>query len=204
MSVEKKQQDTLIDVIRHGEPVGGRRFRGSGIDDPLSESGWSQMNATIGDASPWHRVITSPLQRCRHFAEALGNKLNIPVTTENNLREVGFGGWEGKSPEFLKATDPAGYTAFYQDPVNCRPEGAEPLADFAGRVIVTLDNMLDHYSGEHLLVVAHAGVVRAVLGHALGLEPVVWYRTQVSNAGITRLRFTPDQVRLEFHNRLSL
>ena len=34
--------DTVIDLIRHGEPVGGRRYRGH-IDDPLSERGWQQM-----------------------------------------------------------------------------------------------------------------------------------------------------------------
>ena len=33
---------TRIDLIRHGEPVGGRRYRGQ-IDDPLSEKGWKQM-----------------------------------------------------------------------------------------------------------------------------------------------------------------
>lgn len=34
---------TLIDLIRHGEPAGGRRYRGHGLDDPLTEKGWSQM-----------------------------------------------------------------------------------------------------------------------------------------------------------------
>ena len=37
---------TLIDMIRHGEPVGGRRYRGQ-IDDPLSEKGWRQMWAAV-------------------------------------------------------------------------------------------------------------------------------------------------------------
>jgi len=30
---------TTIDLLRHGEPVGGKRYRGQ-IDDPLSEKGW--------------------------------------------------------------------------------------------------------------------------------------------------------------------
>ena len=39
---------TTIDLIRHGEPVGGRKYRGQ-TDDPLSEKGWAQMWAAVGD-----------------------------------------------------------------------------------------------------------------------------------------------------------
>ncbi|MEW6253578.1 MAG: histidine phosphatase family protein, partial [Planctomycetota bacterium] len=61
---------TLIDLMRHGEPVGGRRYRGQ-VDDPLSEKGWAQMRAAVGEAAPWHHVVSSPLLRCREFAETL-------------------------------------------------------------------------------------------------------------------------------------
>ena len=40
---------TQIDVIRHGEPKGGRRYRGYGIDDPLTETGWQQMWTAMPD-----------------------------------------------------------------------------------------------------------------------------------------------------------
>ena len=39
---------TTIDLIRHGEPVGGRRYRGGRMDDPLSEKGWAQMSGRGG------------------------------------------------------------------------------------------------------------------------------------------------------------
>jgi len=35
--------------MRHGEPVGGRAYRGHSIDDPLSEKGWQQMWDAVGD-----------------------------------------------------------------------------------------------------------------------------------------------------------
>ncbi len=41
-------QNTKIDIIRHGEPIGGPRFRGHGVDDPLSEKGWEQMWNAVG------------------------------------------------------------------------------------------------------------------------------------------------------------
>ena len=33
-------KETLVDFIRHGEPEGGRRYRGNAVDDVLSEKGW--------------------------------------------------------------------------------------------------------------------------------------------------------------------
>jgi len=53
---------TTLDLMRHGEPVGGRRYRGQ-IDDPLSEKGWAQMQAAVGEKVPWTRVVSSPLLR---------------------------------------------------------------------------------------------------------------------------------------------
>lgn len=56
---------TTIDLIRHGEPVGGHRYRGHAIDDPLTERGWSQMWDGVGSCNTWDHIITSPLQHCR-------------------------------------------------------------------------------------------------------------------------------------------
>ncbi len=33
---------TIVDLLRHGEPDGGQKFRGA-VDDPLSPRGWEQM-----------------------------------------------------------------------------------------------------------------------------------------------------------------
>ena len=94
----------LIDLMRHGEPVGGRRYRGQ-TDDPLSEKGWRQMWDAAGDFQGWQHVITSPLQRCAAFAEALGEKLGIGVTHDERLKEAAFGAWEGKTAEEICSDD---------------------------------------------------------------------------------------------------
>ncbi|MEE9342225.1 MAG: histidine phosphatase family protein [Gammaproteobacteria bacterium] len=196
--------DTVIDIMRHGEPIGGRRFRGNGVDDPLSDLGWQQMRVSVGDMKSWDYVITSPLKRCQSFADDIAQGLNIPVMSDPRLREVGFGVWEGKSSAELQAVDQLAFDAFYKDPVNCRPEGAESLQGFGGRVSAAIDDIVNRYPGEHILIIAHAGVIRAGLGYVLNIAPDIWYRTKVDNAGITRFRFSEGQGKLEFHNRLSL
>jgi alpha-ribazole phosphatase/probable phosphoglycerate mutase len=37
---------TTLDLLRHGESVGGRKYRGQ-TDDPLSEKGWAQMRDVV-------------------------------------------------------------------------------------------------------------------------------------------------------------
>lgn len=192
--------DTLVDFIRHGEPVGGRRYRGNGIDDPLSEHGWSQMWGALGDPVPWDGIVASPLQRCRAFAEALAERHGLPLRVEPGFREVGFGCWEGRSPGEVMARDPEAYEAFYRDPVTNRPMGAEPLGDFLARIGGAYEGLVASQPGKHILVVCHAGVIRAVIGHILRAEPGRWYRIRIDNAGVTRIFRSRHGDRLEFHN----
>ena len=61
-------QKTTLDFLRHGQPNGGSRYRGNGVDDPLSDLGWRQMRDTTAGVAGWQRVISSPMQRCVAFA----------------------------------------------------------------------------------------------------------------------------------------
>ena len=129
--------DTLIDLIRHGTPEGGRAYRGHGIDDLLSEKGWAQMWAAVGgeaaESVPWTRIVSSPLARCSAFAEALGARHGLPVAVDTRFREVGFGRWEGRTPDQIQRDSPDEYAAFFADPVRNRPPAAEPLEAFVAR-----------------------------------------------------------------------
>src|SRR3569833_5018 len=88
---------TVVELLRHGEPVGGTRIRGQS-DDPLSERGWQQMWQAAGEAAPWQAIITSPLLRCAAFARALAERHGLPVQVEPRFKEIGFGAWEGHTP----------------------------------------------------------------------------------------------------------
>nr|WP_255722454.1 histidine phosphatase family protein [Ectothiorhodospira lacustris] len=194
-----------IDFLRHGEPTGGERYRGSGVDDPLSETGLEQMWQAVGGRAPtsvpWTRIISSPMRRCLDFAAPLSRTLNLPLTQVPDLREVGFGSWEGRTPEDLRRNSPEEFLAFFHDPMHARPRGAEPLDDFRRRVDGALDEMLRQHAGEHLLVVTHAGVIRAVICAALEVPTEAMYRIRIPYAGATRLRRDDRGMMLEFVNR---
>lgn len=191
---------TLLDYMRHGEPVGGSRFRGNGVDDPLSEKGWAQMRATSAALPGWERVVSSPMQRCLAFAQWLATERGLPLEVIDDLREVGFGSWEGIQRDRLREERRAEYEAFYADPVNRRPTGAEPLEAFAARVAAVYEELVQRHAGQRVLVVCHAGVIRATLGHVVRMPALNWYRTEVDNAAVSRFVHDRRGARLVAHN----
>jgi alpha-ribazole phosphatase len=178
---------TLIDLMRHGEPVGGRRYRGQ-TDDPLSEKGWQQMWEGAGSCQGWQHIVTSPLQRCAAFADALGDKLGIGVTRDDRLKEAAFGEWEGRTAAEICAGDPLRVLRFKHDPVAFAPEGAEPLMKFHARVGDAWRDILAAHGGRYVLVIGHAGVMRMMMAHALDLPPENCYRIHIENAALTRIQ----------------
>lgn len=181
-------QDILIDLIRHGEPVGGRMYRGNGADHPLSARGWEQMRAALGDAAPWQQVISSPMARCRLFAGEVAGRCALPLAVEPQFVEIGMGLWEGRRHADVEAENPQHFAAFYRDPVGIRPPGGERLEHLQARVAGAYERQLKSYPGRHLLIVCHAGVMRALVGWLLGADARRWYRLQIDYAGMVRVR----------------
>ena len=179
------ESDTYIDLLRHGEPVGGRRYRGQ-IDDPLSDKGWQQMRTAVTGRDEWEVIWSSPLKRCAEFAQELATRRQLPLTLDARLKEIGFGDWEGQTADELRRTDPERLERFWRDPVNHRPAGAETLAAFQSRVQAVWNDIIATHPGRRVLVVGHAGITRMVVSLALGSPIEHMFRIQVGNAELTR------------------
>lgn len=193
---------TVIDLLRHGEPEGGSRYRGQ-LDDPLSQLGWQQMRDLLPVNKPWQQIITSPLCRCSAFAEELARESGLPLAYEPALREIDFGDWEGQTAAALEQLDKASFYAFYDDPLNNTPPGAEPLADFQQRVMVAWEAIQAQYQHRHVLLVSHGGTIRIILAYVLNMPLASIWRLSVPYASLSRIqivgRGASSQPQLKFH-----
>lgn len=193
---------TMIDLIRHGEPVGGPKYRGHS-DDALCERGWEQMQQAVGAHRPWNAIVSSPLRRCCDFARTLATGLGVPLDIDSRWMELGFGEWEGRTAAEIMATDPERLSRFWADPIRHAPPGGERLDAFRERVVGAWNDMLARYAGRHVLVVAHAGTIRMATSHVLDMPLARLFRLHVPYAGITRVRVDVDGAnslpRLIFH-----
>lgn len=177
-----------IDLLRHGEPVGGRKYRGQ-IDDPLSDKGWQEMRQAVDGMDEWDVIVHSPLVRCSAFAEELSRQRQIPAEADDRLKEIGFGVWEGKTGQQIRETWPGAMEAFYLDPVNNQPDGAERLRSFYLRVTDAWEDVIASSGHDHPLLIAHAGVMRAIVSHVLKAPLLSMYRMQITSAGLIRITF---------------
>ncbi|WP_068829905.1 alpha-ribazole phosphatase family protein [Pseudomonas sp. BMS12] len=157
-----------LDMLRHGATLAGPGFRGSS-DDALSEQGWQQMHQALAGQGPWDLVISSPLQRCAVFATQYAEANGLPLRIEADLRELHFGAWEGRNSAEILLENPEALGQFWNDPYRFTPPEAEPVREFANRVLAAVERLQAELAGQRVLLVTHGGVMRLLLARARGL-----------------------------------
>ena len=177
---------TRVDLLRHGQTVGGEGYRGS-TDDALSLTGWQQMRAAVGGAGDWSHIVSSPLKRCVDFTLELARARDIPYEIDKHLSEIHFGDWEGQTASQLMATHPEHLARFWADPMHNSPPNGEMLSEFEWRVLESWNDHTRVYSGEHLLFVTHGGPIRTIVGHLQNLSWRERFALTVPHASMTRV-----------------
>ncbi len=172
---------THITILRHGDTPLTGLFCGSS-DPELTETGWNSLVERTRDRR-WDRVVASPLQRCRAFAESL----EFPLTIDARFQELDFGDWEGKSTEEVWNADQDALKAFWEDPTANPAPGGEPWAMLCSRASEAFEEMLRHAAGERLLLLTHAGVMRSLLVTQLGLSFAAAWKVTLPTASVLQM-----------------
>ncbi len=132
------------------------------IDVPLADSYALDLLQVKQDLPAWPEtlIVCSPAQRCQRLAQDLDRG---PVTVDERLQELSFGVWEAQ----LWSDIPRAISEPWTDDVIHRsPPGGESFLDLIARVrSFMLDSALSSHH-KNLLLVTHAGVIRA-LSHLL-------------------------------------
>lgn len=178
---------TTVDLMRHGACEGGEIYRGT-TDVALSKEGWRQMEQATARAAPWQCVVTSPLLRCRAFAEQCAARLEIPVMEVPGLREMDFGEWEGRLLKEVWRSDKTTVSAFYKDPETTAPPGGEPTVEAQQRMVEAWHSVMRECAGQHLLLVCHGGVIRLLLSHLLNMPLAAIARLHIPYGSVSRVQ----------------
>ena len=155
-----------LDFLRHGETSLSHTLRGR-TDDALTAKGWAQMRSTITQSEQtdqaWDVIYSSPLQRCRLFAEQWAGQKQLPLFIEPNLQEMDFGEWEAQSTERLYQLYPDELAQFWQTPLSFTPPQAESLMAFKRRVVESIQILTQQMYAQgwtRALIVSHGGVIK--------------------------------------------
>ncbi|MEO6264455.1 MAG: histidine phosphatase family protein [Luteimonas sp.] len=161
-------------LARHGETAWNAEGRYQGQEDiPLSPLGEAQARALVERLRGVRidRVVASPLSRALRTAElALGEERAALLTTDDGLKEIAHGEWEGLLAGEIGARDPERLRAWREMPHEVLMPQGESLQHVLDRAWPALARACDGLgANDTLFVVAHDAVNRVLLCRILGL-----------------------------------
>ena len=174
-----------------------KRFSGGlgGRNPGLSDEGRAQVRATADWLSPLAEgidvLVTSPVRRTRESAEILGDRLDLPVLTDDGLAEMEFGSWEGLTFAEIQERYPDDIDAWLgslDEPAG----GGESFRVVEKRVLASLDGLLEEHRGRTVLAVSHVTPIKVLVARALGAPLEAVYRMELAPASVTVLSFYDD------------
>jgi alpha-ribazole phosphatase len=171
-------QQPQLWLIRHA-PVGGPRGVIPDIDAPADVSDAAALQRVRAQLPGRHVAISSPARRARDTAKALG----LIVSPDPAFSEQHFGDWTGRTHAEIRRDHEAAYDEFWHDPANNWPPRGESFVDQIARVRGGIDAL----PAGNVIIVAHAGTIRAALALALEMPPENALRFVIDPLSLTRV-----------------
>lgn len=184
-----------IVLIRHGvtDMTVRQQLSGSGVPGPPLNAAGRVQAAKASDAvyaigrRSWptvaiaSRVVSSPMVRTQETADAIGRRLGLHPETDDRLREIDFGRWEGLTSEEVASDDTQIMRRWRSGQIPA--EGGEAFGDVASRV----EELLVAWAHQHArlaretgdvsrtwVAVSHAVAIKCAVGEAMGMPGDRW------------------------------
>ena len=183
---------TLLLLIRHGanDWVHGR-LAGWTPGVHLNDVGRGQAAALAARLAPLplDAIYASPLERCQETAAPLAEAKGLKVETLDDLGEVRYGDWTGRTLKEL-AKEPL-WKVVQATPSAARFPGGESLFEMQARAVQAVERLREAHPSQTVAVCSHADVIKALACHYLGMHLDLFQRLVVSPASVTALAFGP-------------
>jgi ribonuclease H / adenosylcobalamin/alpha-ribazole phosphatase len=160
-------------LVRHGQTVQNVAGIAQGWNDSeLSDAGRDQVLRLAKRLAHMKAtsLYSSPLGRAMSTAQAISEATGLPITTLDDLREMNYGGWEGRSFLDVRREDEETYQRWIADEA-CPCPGGESHVDVRRR----LERALAAMTSSRPIVVTHGTALRIAVTALLEL-PVMHSR----------------------------
>lgn len=168
-----------ITLARHGQTVWSSTGQHTGSTDlPLTEHG-QQQAAALGSRLrdvPFDTVLSSPAQRATDTAAAIRSD----VSTDDRLRELDYGDYEGLTTVQIRGRRPAWDLWFDGCP------SGESVHDVGHRVDSLLQELIES-GAKSVLLVGHSHTFRVLAARYLGMDPSAGRLFKLDTATVSEL-----------------
>ncbi|MBE9206548.1 histidine phosphatase family protein [Nostoc sp. LEGE 06077] len=162
-----------IYFLRHGQTEYSRNnaFCGS-IDSELTPEGFDMAEAFASayQSLAWAAIFCSPMRRTIATAKPLCTAIGIEPQLREGLKEINYGQWEGKTPEFISQEYHDDFLRWSADPAWYAPTGGEMAVTIASRAMGVIEEIKHFHQSGNVLVVAHKATIRIMLCSLLGID----------------------------------
>jgi probable phosphoglycerate mutase len=194
---------TTLILVRHGRTVltESRQISGGDGENPdLSDLGNIDaeqvareiasfgVSGNFGFLEKPTVIVHSPIRRAAQTAQKIASATGASLVSLDELREIGFGQWDGMTNEEMIAGFEEQYNA-WRGSFEVAPPGGESLKDFDQRINKALDFLLSNYPNQSVVVVAHVMPIRALLRIATDSSIAGFWRPNIGPASISIARY---------------
>jgi len=185
--------ETHLWLVRHA-PVSGPPGLLHDLQAAADVSDVAALSRLRANLPANRSAITSSARRTQETAHALG----LEPRVEPAFNEQDFGEWTGRTHDEFRRAFGAGYDDFWRAPATSRPPGGETFVEQIARVRGAIDAL----PAGDVVMVAHAGTVRAALAVALGISAETALAFVIDPWSLTRLDRLDGGWRIVAVNRL--
>jgi alpha-ribazole phosphatase len=161
-------------LIRHGQVNGYEDHPIYGHTDAgLTETGILQLKQMAERLRhvELEVIFSSDLERAATGGRLIATHHDVSFHILPELREMHFGDWEGKTIKEVRERFPGELQKRQGNLVTYEPPGGgESVGRFSERIMACFDRIRAEQEGKDMAIVAHGGVNRIILCHALGLH----------------------------------
>lgn len=135
-------------------------------------------------------VYSSPIRRCRETARILAGPHELTPLTERRLIEADYGTWSGRTLKDLYRLK--AWQRLMAHPARFRfPEG-ETLTEVRNRAVAGVEDLAARHGSDTVVLVSHADVIRAIVGHYLGAPLELIHRLHVAPTSLSIVELGAD------------
>ncbi|MBI3607811.1 MAG: histidine phosphatase family protein [Nitrospirae bacterium] len=187
---------TRLYLIRHGELLKARpnTYHGQ-MDIEVTPNGVAQLERVADRLAeiPLRAVYASTLRRSVQGAEQVAKRHGLSVVQRSAFREKHFGVWEGLTYDEVAERFPDDWARWLADPPTVKPPGGEAYHEMQARVLPALAEIVAAHPASEIALVAHGGVNRAILCHAMGLDLRYVFRIEQDHGALNIIEFFSEE-----------
>ncbi len=182
----------MLYIMRHGRTDWNDRHKLQGRTDiPLNEEG-RRMAEKAGEEYrniPLDICFCSPLRRARETAEIVLRGRGIPIRTDDRLREMSFGEYEGTENSFSDPECPINVLFRKPEAYTQSVGGAETFGELFARTGEFLREEADPLleQGKDVLIVGHGAMNLSIISRIRGLPIEAFWTPGIESCRMIRL-----------------